>query len=141
MPASIPFKPKFSLCLTPARASSSTTPPHDRRGIRIKISPHPLRSLRLKSKISNFSVRLGLAVARLARVPMGCEHPQGAVTRLKTSTKNILSTTSTKPYNSHINNHDLVKYYQISALAVNSEIAATLKYSFRAKRRMHLQRR
>ena len=87
MPASIPFKPKFSLCLTPARASSSTTPPHDRRGIRIKISPHPLRSLRLKSKISNFSVRLGLAVARLARVPMGCEHPQGAVTRLWTSTK------------------------------------------------------
>ena len=39
-----------------------------------------------KSKTEHSTVRLGLAVARLARVPMGCEHPQGAVTRLQTST-------------------------------------------------------
>ena len=43
--------------------------------------------------------------------------------RLKTSTKTILSTTSTIHYNSHINNHNLVKYYQIPALAVNSEVS------------------
>ena len=42
--------------------------------------------------------------------------------RLKTSTKTILSTTSTTHYNSRINNHDLVKYYQIPSRAVNGEI-------------------
>ena len=42
--------------------------------------------------------------------------------RLKTSTKTILSTTSTKHYN-YINIHDLFKYYQIPSRAVNGEIA------------------
>ena len=45
--------------------------------------------LQLETTTKNYPsfVRLGFAVARLARVPMGCEHPQGAVTRLRTSTK------------------------------------------------------
>ena len=57
--------------------------------------------------------------------------------RLKTSTKTILSTTSTIHYNSHINNHNLVKYYQISALTVNSEVAATASSTLPPGERPH----
>ena len=82
---------------------------------------------RMLRKPQNLSQAQGFPAEVLFRSPGSKTEHYTVRLRLKTSTKTILSTTSTTHYNSRINNHDLVKYYQIPSRAVNGEIATTVR--------------